>query len=132
MKIKEVFTVNKVQKLSSTEMEVMEVIWECTPPVTSSELLRLFSQMGKEWKAQTISTFLSRLVDKGALLVTRHGRTNKYTPCISFEDYKYMETKSVLDGLYQGSVKNLISALYDGDKLSNEDIEELKKWFSEK
>lgn len=43
-----------------------------------------------------------------------------------------METKSVLDGLYQGSVKNLISALYDGDKLSNEDIEELKKWFSEK
>ncbi|MEI3605418.1 BlaI/MecI/CopY family transcriptional regulator [Pseudogracilibacillus sp. SE30717A] len=123
---------NRVQKLSDTEMEVMEVIWECTPPVTSTELLRLFSQRGKEWKGQTISTFLSRLVDKGALSVTRHGRANKYIPRISFEDYKLMETKSVLDGLYQGSVKNLISALYDGDKLSNQDIEELKKWFSEK
>lgn len=129
---KEVFTVNQVQKLSDTEMEVMEVIWECTPPVTSTELLRLFAQRGKIWKGQTISTFLSRLVDKGALSVTKHGRTNKYVPRISFKDYKLMETKSVLDGLYQGSIKNLISALYDGDKLSSQDIEELKKWFSEK
>lgn len=113
-------------------MELMEVIWECTPPVTSTELLALFAERGKEWKAQTISTFLSRLVDKGALTATRHGRTNKYTPRISPEDYKLMETQQVLDGLYQGSVKNLISALYDGDKLSDEDIAELKQWFSEK
>lgn len=123
---------NQVQKLSDTEMELMEVIWECAPPVTSTELLALFAERGKEWKAQTISTFLSRLVDKGALTATRHGRTNKYTPRISPEDYKLMETQHVLDGLYKGSVKNLISALYDGDKLSDEDIAELKQWFSEK
>ncbi|MBT2765955.1 BlaI/MecI/CopY family transcriptional regulator [Paenibacillus sp. NPDC058910] len=123
---------NQVQKLSDTETELMEVIWECTPPVTSTELLGLFAQRGKEWKAQTISTFLSRLVDKGALTVTRHGRTNKYMPRISPEDYKLMETQHVLDGLYQGSVKNLISALYDGEKLSDEDIAELKQWFSQK
>ncbi|XID90449.1 BlaI/MecI/CopY family transcriptional regulator [Paenibacillaceae bacterium WGS1546] len=123
---------NQVQKLSDTEMELMEAIWTCTPPVTSTELLRLFAQRGREWKGQTISTFLSRLVDKGALSVTRHGRTNKYVPRISPEDYKLMETQNVLDGLYQGSVKNLISALYDGDKLSDEDIAELKQWFSQK
>lgn len=123
---------NRVQKLSDTEMELMEVIWECTPPVTSTELLALFAQRGREWKAQTISTFLSRLVDKGALTATRDGRTNKYTPRISPEDYKLMEAQHVLDGLYQGSVKNLISALYDGEKLSDEDIAELKQWFSQK
>ncbi|MCT1398408.1 BlaI/MecI/CopY family transcriptional regulator [Paenibacillus sp. p3-SID867] len=123
---------NQVQKLSDTEMELMEVIWECTPPVTSTELLALFAQRGREWKAQTISTFLSRLVDKGALTATRDGRTNRYTPRISPEDYKLMETQHVLDGLYQGSVKNLISALYDGEKLSDKDIAELKQWFSQK
>ncbi|WP_433938587.1 BlaI/MecI/CopY family transcriptional regulator [Paenibacillus lautus] len=123
---------NQVQKLSDTEMELMEVIWECTPPVTSTELLALFAQRGREWKAQTISTFLSRLVDKGALTATRDGRTNKYTPRISPEDYKLMEAQHVLDGLYQGSVKNLISALYDGEKLSDKDIAELKQWFSQK
>ncbi|MEC0125179.1 BlaI/MecI/CopY family transcriptional regulator [Paenibacillus pabuli] len=123
---------NQIQKLSDTEMELMEVIWECEPPVTSTELLHMFSQRGKAWKAQTISTFLSRLVDKGALIATRHGRTNKYVPCISPKDYKLLEAQQVLDDLYQGSVKNLISALYDGDKLSDQDIAELRQWFSEK
>ncbi|MNW46296.1 Penicillinase repressor [compost metagenome] len=123
---------NRIQKLSDTELELMETIWECIPPVTSAELLRSFAERGKEWKGQTISTFLSRLVDKGALSVTRHGRTNKYVPLISSEDYKLTETQSVLNGLYQGSVKNLISALYDGDKLSDHDIAELKQWFSGK
>ncbi|MEF3306273.1 BlaI/MecI/CopY family transcriptional regulator [Paenibacillus sp. GYB003] len=122
----------QVQKLSDTEMELMEVIWECDPPVTSTELLRIFSGRGKEWKAQTISTFLSRLVEKGVLEATRHGRTNKYVPLLSPKEYKLAETQHVLDGLYQGSVKNLIAALYDGDKLSDEDIAELKQWFSGK
>ncbi|MCM3131384.1 BlaI/MecI/CopY family transcriptional regulator [Paenibacillus polysaccharolyticus] len=123
---------HQTQKWSETELELMEVIWSCTPPVTSSELLDLFKEKGKAWKAQTISTFLSRLVDKGALTVTRQGRTNYYEPLLLPEDYKLQKTKTVLDGLYQGSVKNLVSAMYDGDKLSEEDIAELKQWLSEK
>lgn len=120
-------------KLSDTEVELMEVIWECKHPFTSTELLRIFTNRGKEWKAQTISTFLSRLVEKGALsIVNRQGRTNTYAPCLSKEDYKLQETQHILNGLYHGSVKNMISALYDGDKLSDEDIKELKSWFSEK
>ncbi|MEK4516155.1 BlaI/MecI/CopY family transcriptional regulator [Paenibacillus sp. FSL H8-0122] len=123
---------SKIHKLSDTELELMEAIWASTPPVTSTELLNQFAHKGRDWKAQTISTFLSRLVDKGFLTATRHGRLNKYTPVISPEEYKLVETQHVLDGLYQGSVKNLISAMYDGDKLSDQDIDELKHWFSEK
>lgn len=123
---------NQIQKLSETEMELMVVIWSCDPPVTSTELLDIFAEKGKAWKAQTMSTFLSRLVDKGALTVTRRGRTNDYKPLLKPEDYKLQETQHVLDGLYQGSVKNLVSAMYDGDKLSDDDISELKKWLSEK
>lgn len=123
---------NPIQKLSETEMELMVVIWSCDPPVTSTELLDIFAEKGKAWKAQTMSTFLSRLVDKGALTVTRRGRINDYTPLLQPEDYKLQETQHVLDGLYQGSVKNLVSAMYDGDKLSDDDISELKKWLSEK
>ena len=55
-------------------------------------------------------------------------RTINIRLAFRLEDYKLMETH-VLDGLYQGSVKNLISALYDGEKLSDKDIAELKQWF---
>lgn len=123
---------NSVQKLSDTELELMEAIWASEPPVTSTDLLRRFADRGRAWKAQTMSTFLSRLVEKGALETTRDGRTNLYTPRVTREAYKLAETQHVLDDLYQGSVKNLISALYDGDKLSEQDIDELKQWFSEK
>lgn len=122
----------RVQKLSETELELMTAIWSCTPPVTSTELLNMFTQKGRDWKGQTMSTFLSRLVEKGALAATRQGRTNRYVPLISPEDYKLLETQHVLDGLYQGSVKNLIAAMYDGNKISGDDLDELKKWFSEK
>ena len=122
----------QMQKISETEMELMKAIWACDHPITSNELLDTFAQKGKEWKSQTISTFLSRLVDKGVLIATKQGRSNTYLPCISQEEYKLLETQNVLDGIYQGSVKNMIAALYDGDKLSDEDIAELKQWFSER
>jgi Predicted transcriptional regulator len=130
---KEVYTVNQAIKLSDTELELMEVIWEHNQPVTSTELLAIFTERGKEWKAQTISTFLSRLVDKGALaIIARQGRINTYAPSLSKEDYKLLETQHIVNKLYHGSFKNMISALYDGDKLSDKDIQELKSWFSEK
>lgn len=129
----DVCTMNKFQKLSETEAELMQVIWECDHPVTSSELLRIFAKRnGKTWKGQTISTFLSRLVDKGVLIATRQGRANTYTPRLSPDEYKLWEAQSVLGELYQGSVKNFLTALYDGEKISKKEIDELKQWFSEK
>lgn len=121
------------QKLSETEMELMQAIWEMDRPVKSSELLNLFAQKkGKDWKGQTIATFLSRLVDKGLLSVTREGRSNIYQPYLSPEEYKRFEAQSLLDGMYQGSIKNFLSALYDGNKVTEKEINELKQWFSEK
>lgn len=91
------------QKLTDTEMEVMQVIWKLNRSVTSSELLEIFSE--KSWKGQTINTFLSKLVDKGLLSVTRgKWRVNHYSPCVTFKEYKKREAKSVLDTMYQGSM----------------------------
>lgn len=129
---REVFTLRKVQKLSETEMEVMQAIWESTSPITSKELLKLFSQKGKEWKAQTISTFLSRLVNKGLLTISKQGRHNIYTSRLSYDEYKKWEAQSMLNKMYQGSIRNFLSTLYDGEKVPQKDINELKQWFSEK
>ena len=52
-------------ELSQAEREIMEVIWDRGEAVTAGELLTVFAQ--RAWKAQTMSTFLSRLADKGML-----------------------------------------------------------------
>ncbi len=122
------------QKLSETEMEVMQIIWECGHPITSSKLHDIFAEeKGKEWKGQTIATFLARLVEKGVLTSTKkQGRTNIYSPRISPEEYRSKEAKSFLDTVYEGSVKNFLATLYDGKELTKDDVTELRRWFAEK
>ena len=120
------------QKLSDTEMEVMQAIWELNRPVSSGELLQSFAQKGREWKAQTIVTFLARLVEKGVLISEKRGRANAYRACVSQEEYESLKAKSLLDRMYQGSVKNFLTALYSGGKVSGRELEELKKWFEER
>lgn len=122
------------QKLSETEMEVMQVIWASGRPITSSELLDIFARnKGKEWKGQTMATFLARLVEKGVLISTKQqGRTNIYEPLMSPEEYRRQEAKSLLETLYEGSVKNFLTTLYDGKELTKDEISELRRWFAEK
>ncbi|MEA4988054.1 MAG: BlaI/MecI/CopY family transcriptional regulator [Anaerovorax sp.] len=124
----------KFQKLSETEMEVMQIIWASAHPMTSSELLDIFARdKGKEWKGQTMATFLARLVEKGVLISTKQqGRTNIYEPCMSPEEYRSQEAKSLLKTLYEGSVKNFLATLYDGKELTKDEIAELRCWFAEK
>lgn len=120
------------RSLSETEMKLMKEIWNIGRPVTSNELLEIFSEKEeKEWKGQTIATFLSRLVDKGVLLLEREGRPNTYVPRISFKVYKKREAQNLLDTMYKGSVKNFLATLYD-DKVSSDELDEIKKWFSDK
>lgn len=122
------------QKMSETEMEVMQVIWEAGHPVTTGELLSIFAQnRGKEWKGQTIATFLTRLIEKGVLMLSeRNGRVNTYAPRISPEEYRSQEAKSLLETLYEGSVKNFLATLYDGKELTEDEMAELRRWFAEK
>lgn len=122
------------QKLSETEMEVMQIIWDSGHPMTSSELLDIFARnKGKEWKGQTMATFLARLVEKGVLISTKQqGRTNIYEPYMSPEEYRSREAKSLLETLYEGSVKNFLATLYDGKELTKDEIAELRRWFAEK
>ena len=50
----------RVYDISDAEMEVMEKLWEQSDGIKQSELLALFKADGKEWKRQTLNTFLVR------------------------------------------------------------------------
>ncbi len=123
---------SKFQKLSDTEMDLMLIIWRLNYEVTSSELLDIVErEKGKTWSGQTISTFLSRMIEKGVLTSYKKGRVNYYIASITIEKYKQKEAEGILNEMYKGSVKKFLSALYYGKKMSKEDIDELKELFSD-
>lgn len=120
----------KLGKLSETELEVMEVVWKEASPVTVTKLLDLFKE--RDWKTSTVSTLLKRLIEKGYLTKAMVGKVNYYQPTLSLDQYKKVETETFLNRLYNGKARNFITALVDDDKLSQDDIAELKAWFERK
>lgn len=117
-------------RLSETEMEVMEVIWEIATSATVNRLLDIFESKG--WKTSTLSTLLKRLIEKGFLTKSMSGKVNYYVPALTLSEYKKYETQSFLSRLYNGKAKNFIAALVDDAELSHDDIAELKEWFARK
>ncbi|MCL2838687.1 MAG: BlaI/MecI/CopY family transcriptional regulator [Oscillospiraceae bacterium] len=118
-------------RLSETEMEVMQSIWELATPVTVAQLLNIFEE-SKGWKTSTLSTILSRLIDKGFLTKTMKGKVNFYDVTLAQNEYQAYETQNLLHSLHGGNIKNFMTALVDNSNITQKDIEELKEWFQSK
>ena len=118
-------------RLSETEMEVMRAIWELATPVTVAQLLAIFEQ-SKGWKTSTLSTLLSRLIDKGFLAKEMKGKVNFYSANLTLKEYQKREAQALLTTLYGGNIKNFVAALVDDEGISQKDIEDLRRWFQGK
>jgi len=120
-----------MKRLPDSELELMMIIWRAEKPVTRTEIEEKLNEERK-LSATAILSFLSRLQEKGFLKIDKQGKSNIYTPIIKERDYTKKESKSILQKMYHNSVKSFMSALYDGDNLSEEDIKELQNFIDEK
>lgn len=121
---------NKNLKISESEMEIMKIIWAKTEAVTTNDILNSLPK-DNSWKLTTILTFASRLVKKGMLNIEKIGKTNYYTAAMLEQEYKEVQSKSFLEEMHSGSIKNFIATLYNGKSLNKKELEELKEWFLE-
>lgn len=123
----------RIKEVSDTEMEIMEYLWEKGEPILTVDILAYFNnERQKGWKLQTLSTFLSRLTDKDLIKPENKGRGTIHHPVVTRDIYNSRKAKSILEVMYEGSIKNFFAALYGDKKLSNEEIEDLKQWLSER
>lgn len=54
------------ERLSKTERKVMEIIWENDANLLQSQIgMQCNERFGKDWKRQTLNTFLRRIEAKG-------------------------------------------------------------------
>ncbi len=115
--------------IGDAELEIMKVIWNAKAPITSLDIGKEVEDKG--WKKTTIATFLTRLAEKGALSAEKQGKLYYYTPLISEKEYRKSRTGNLIQTLYNGSVKEFAVSLFEEQKLSEEDIRELKAIFEE-
>ena len=123
----------KIQSISDAEYELMKLIWGRGGTAWYSQIMEDLAQGGSTWQKNTVITLLSRLTEKGLLKPNKVGRRNEYIAVCSERDYQAAQTRSLLDKLYQGSAKGLVSTLIQQEMLTPEEYEELKAfWEGEK
>ena len=120
-----------IKKLPDAEFEIMKIIWRNPSPITTLQIMGKLSP-GRNWKPQTVLTLLVRLIDKGYLSSSKAGKERIYAPIISSEEYLAIETENFLSRFHSSSVLSLMSMLYDGKKLSDQEIDELRTWLNER
>ena len=113
------------KKLGEAELEIMQVIWDSSSPVTSNYILSELQERRK-WQLSTVMTSLSRLSGKGFVSCDRSTGRNLYTSVISENDYKIGASRNFLKQLYNNSIQNMIAALYDSKDIKASDVEELR------
>ena len=118
-----------MQQVSDYELELMKAIWGNGGTALYARIVEALSGKGMDWTKNTIITLLSRLVDKGYLKTGKIGRRNQYTALVSEGEYQIAQTEHFVNKIYEGDVKGLVSALIRTDCLTEEDYEELRRYW---
>lgn len=111
-------------QISEAEYEVMKIVWKYAPVSTNEITEKLLRTTA--WSPKTIQTLIKRLVAKGALTYEKQSRMFVYTPLINENEYVRQESSSFLKRFYDGNITTMLSAYITDEKLSKEEIEQLR------
>jgi BlaI family penicillinase repressor len=114
-------------KISDAEQEIMRILWREKRPLKVSEFKDELEQ-NKGWSKSTTHTLVARLRDKGLIEPVERYGVARYVPLVTEYDY-YLSEEEVLLGKF-GGAKSLALAMVQSGKLSDNDIEDLRKYFA--
>ncbi len=116
--------------ISESEWQVMKVLW-ASAPQTGNQVVDALAD-SSAWSPKTIKTLLNRLVKKKALGFEKQGRSYSYYPLVREEDCARAETRSFLKRVYGGALQPMLASFLEDERLSPEEIDELKRILDEK
>lgn len=115
-------------KLFDSEMKLMEIVWDKEP--VSAKEISLIAAEHIGWNKNTTYTVLKKLEAKGYIRREDPGFICK--SLISKGEIRKVETQGLIDRLFGGSKKALFSALLEDEKLTDKELDELKKMIEER
>lgn len=112
-------------RMGPAESQFADIIWE-NEPVASGELSKA-AESKLKWKKTTSFTVLKRLCERG-LFQNQNGIV---TSLISREEYYARHSEQYVQETFGGSLPAFLAAFGTGRKLSEQEIEEMKRLIDE-
>lgn len=122
---------SEIPKISEAEWEVMKIVWSRTSPCTANEIVDALEGIA-DWKPNTVKSLITRLVKKRALGYREERRNYLYYPLVSQDECIRSETRSFAKRIFGGALKPMLVTFLQEEKLSEDEIEELKRIIEEK
>ena len=113
--------------IPASEWVIMKELWKDSP-LTSRQIIDNIGD-SFDWNAKTVHTMISRLCKKGAIIAKKQSGTTfyDYYPAITEEECIREETRSFVNRIFSGSLKNFVSAFVQSGNVSKEEIAELRR-----
>ena len=109
-------------RLHEGELNVMELLWS-NKELAAKEIAKIIKEyIG--WEKNTTYTVIKRLIEKGA--ITREDPGFICRANVSKKKVQEIETKALLNKLYNGSVSQFITEYLVNQKLSSDDLAALE------
>ena len=111
------------QKLTETEMTLMEILWQ-KEKVFMKDILEDYAD--PKPASTTIATLLKRMQNKDLVGYKLFGNSRQYFPKVKKEDYFQGEMTSMIDRFFNSSVTQFASFFTSNSKLSQKQLKELR------
>ena len=117
-------------QLSRLEMEIMDVVWQLGE--SSSTKIVEAVQRERDLAPTTIRTVLGNLRKKGYVeLVPTVERSHRYKPVVSRNSVARKSLRELLGNLFEGSPREAIIHLIKNERLTTEDLDEIRRLIDE-
>lgn len=110
-------------KLFDSERKVMEVLWR-EGELPAGQIVKILKEE-TGWNRNTTYTVIKKCVEKGAAKREEPGFI--CSALITRQEVQEYETEELIDKMFDGSKEKFFAAFLDGNKLSKQEIEQLKK-----
>ncbi len=115
------------KKLTPIEEKVMMIIWDSDEKPHLSEIVKEINERyGKDWRPQTISTYLAHLVRKGYLSFERKGNVFLYTPLVDKKSFCKQQLKNMYEYYGNYSFVDFFRIFQDAGLVTDKDVAEMK------
>ena len=117
-------------QLTQTELELMNILWDIGEGSVRDIMGNL--PAGRELAYTSVSTMIRILEKKGIVLSTKVGRGHLYRPLVERKDYEKVSVDGLIKNVFQGAPLSVVKCLIEDEKLSQQEIAELKSLLESK
>jgi Predicted transcriptional regulator len=113
-----------IKDLTKVESQLMQVLWK----LEKAFVKEIINELPDPKPAySSVSTIIRILENKGVIAYEAFGKTHRYYPLITKEEYMLYETEKLLDNYFSSSVQDMFSFFVREKKVDMKDAEQLLK-----